>query len=273
MQKTLVAALFLAAFAGSTRAAENLGKTETESDAVEIFAFRDALSRKAVDSSPLDPQLPPFAPEQNNTAPSVEFKLTPLPEVLPLPEVAPIEQPVQQIALEAGEPVEEPGLFIIPPSPQCENPGGKSVLGVGDELFRPLTAVKLAGRSSEPQRTSGEDVTLDIPENVACNYLGQGATHAYLTPPLLCATSPYRSAYPFCHNPLYFDDPNLENCGRGWRCFTSGRSSVLFLGQTAMLPLHMLIDCPRDHVRALPDCPSCHRFKLDAYCPAFRCCR
>ena len=168
----------------------------------------------------------------------------------------------------------EPGLFLPPPVSLCEEPQGMPLSGASDSLFAPLSTVRLDGMSTTPPESSdGEDHLLERPENDACAYLGMSYPACYATAPQLAAFGPYRNAFPFCHRPLYFEDPNLERCGRGWGCLTTVRSAGLFAGQLATLPIHMLIDCPRKRVRALPDCPTCHKFGVDAYSPACRICR
>lgn len=164
--------------------------------------------------------------------------------------------------------------FVVPPAPACETPADEPLVGpetVG--LFRPLSDVTLTGFSTAPPTTGDEGVELARPENDACAYLGSGVTACYLTAPMTVAAMPYRTPYPFCHNPLYFEDANLERCGRGCGVLTSARSTGLFAAQLAILPLKAVVLHPRDHVRALPDCPACHRFPHEAACEKHRACR
>jgi hypothetical protein len=73
--------------------------------------------------------------------------------------------------------------------------------------------------------------------------------------------------YPLWHNPLYFEDPNLERCGQTKACLTTLSSAVHFTTMLALTPYLTTVDHPRDCVQALPDCPTCHSFASDAYFP------
>lgn len=78
---------------------------------------------------------------------------------------------------------------------------------------------------------------------------------------------PDRNPYPFKHNPLYFEDPNLERCGQTSGCLTEITSAIHFVGRIPILPYLMTVRPPASCVRALPDCPTCSEFAIDAYVP------
>ena len=163
------------------------------------------------------------------------------------------------------------GRYLVPAAIGCPLPGGKSLTSHSDSLFAPLSMVRLTGNSTSPLKTGDEkDVRLERPDSEGCAYLGIHAPSYYLTSTMIGMQAPYRTAYPLCYRPLYFEDPNLERCGRSYGCLTTARSAGLFAVQIAALPIHMLIDCPRDRVRALPDCPTCHKFGFETYSPAYR---
>ncbi len=76
-----------------------------------------------------------------------------------------------------------------------------------------------------------------------------------------------RDSYAFHHNPLWFEDPNLERCGRGKGHFTSVVSFLQFNANVAFLPYRMTAQPPFSCVRTLPDCTVCQKFGCDAYLP------
>ena len=76
---------------------------------------------------------------------------------------------------------------------------------------------------------------------------------------------PNRNQHPIWHKPLYFEDPNLERCGRGTGIYTEVVSAVRLFGRIPTLPSMLGTNPPFECVRALPDCPAGHRFGHDAY--------
>ncbi len=76
-----------------------------------------------------------------------------------------------------------------------------------------------------------------------------------------------RDSYPFFHKPLWFEDPNLERCGRGYGLFTTAVSAVHFSANIPILPYRFTAEKPWSCVRTLPDCTVCERFGHDAYLP------
>lgn len=76
-----------------------------------------------------------------------------------------------------------------------------------------------------------------------------------------------RDSYAFHHNPLWFEDPNLERCGRGKGSLTSVASFLQFNANVAFLPYRMTAQPPFSCVRTLPDCTVCQKFGCDAYLP------
>ena len=76
-----------------------------------------------------------------------------------------------------------------------------------------------------------------------------------------------RDSFAFHHNPLWFEDPNLERCGRGKGSFTSVASFLQFNANLVFLPYRMTAEPPFSCVRTLPDCTICQKFGHDAYLP------
>lgn len=156
--------------------------------------------------------------------------------------------------------------YEIPREGVCETRGGDAV----SSLFEPITGVSVPGsstsRPAKPTReTAGALTKLKSPDDEACQYLGDAAPGYYFAQGDYVVTPPFRNSFPICHNPLYFEDPNLERCGVSNGKFTTVRSAGLFGAQLLTLPYQMTRHHPKTHVRALPDCPTCHKFGKDAY--------
>lgn len=73
-----------------------------------------------------------------------------------------------------------------------------------------------------------------------------------------CSLAPF--PYQFCHQPLYFEDPNLERCGLAHGCCQPLFSAAHFFGTIPLLPYKMGTQHPRELVAATPDCPPGCRY-------------
>ncbi len=150
----------------------------------------------------------------------------------------------------------------ISPAPVCNPLGGMEI----SSCFQPLSSIRIAGLSTNPPTTSKGSVELKRPEpNEACAYLSDSTPGYYLAAPY-GVRRPSRNTHTLIHHPLYFEDPNLERCGRSRGCMTTAVSSVHFATTIAFLPYLAIAKCPNSCVTALPDCPTCHSFGIDAYC-------
>jgi hypothetical protein len=171
------------------------------------------------------------------------------------------------LASESGSSAANDGDYyqIVPDAP-CSTLGGQTLA----EKFQPLSAINLTGNSTAPPRgaTSNESI-VDRPANKACGYLEPNAPAHYYTPVNFSVCRPSRNTHPFRHNPLYFEDPNLERCGQGNGCLTNVRSAAHFYGAIAVLPYLTTEKHPNECVRALPDCPTCHKFPKKTYFPSW----
>lgn len=76
-----------------------------------------------------------------------------------------------------------------------------------------------------------------------------------------------RDSYPFCHKPLWFEDPNLERCGRGCGPFTTIVSAIRASANIPILPYRFTAEKPWCCVRTLPDCTICEKFGYEVYLP------
>ncbi len=128
------------------------------------------------------------------------------------------------------------------------------------EITGPLSEVSL---SSAIRRESVKGIPLKEPENSAQKTfaaVGVQYEHSFAR-----QFRPKRNRHPIWYKPLYFEDPNLERCGRGGGIINEALSAVRFFGRVPALPVMLANDPPGSCVRALPDCPTCHKFGHDAY--------
>ena len=133
-----------------------------------------------------------------------------------------------------------------------------------DSLRSPIGSVSLA-RSSVVRTDNGEPLQTPI-DLAAQNAVDdrEGVRRALSR----VIKAPHGAAhYRICHNPLYFEDPNMERCGEGYGIWTDAVSVVRLAGRTALVPYLMAVNPPDSKVRALPLCLSCQRFDSTAYIP------
>lgn len=197
--------------------------------------------------------------------------------LLPIPTVnSPLESPPVDVAwllnrdplwlrtLEtvADQDIPEPETAPAPPANAAT-----TRVDVG-ELFLPVGALTASIKSSAPpQLPEGRTAdSLDRPQDEAGAYEQHTIPVYYTTMGYGVRRAP-RNTHCFRAHPLYFEDPNLERCGRSHGGCTATCSALHFALQTAMLPALMLHDHPDDCVRMLPDCPTCHKFPCDVTCP------
>lgn len=128
-------------------------------------------------------------------------------------------------------------------------------------LFPALSNISVTGESTTPRDTE----SLKRPENLAAAHMESLIPGEYVMGPVVGVAAPSR--YPVCfqHNPLYFEDPNLERCGVSNGCFTTTYSAAKFLGTTLALPYLVVATPPKTCMATLGDCPTCAEFDTDAY--------
>jgi hypothetical protein len=80
-----------------------------------------------------------------------------------------------------------------------------------------------------------------------------------LTGSFFVEAHPARYLYCFTHQPLYFEEANLERCGIP-HCCQPVVSAAQFMGRTALLPYCLLDTPPCRCVRTLGDCPTCRSY-------------
>ncbi|MEW4489241.1 hypothetical protein AB1L42_14260 [Thalassoglobus sp. JC818] len=187
--------------------------------------------------------------------------------------------PIPAATVEVKETVEVVAQVYNPPAvpPTPEDNQGLPTLEEEEarykfsNLFAPVTNIDLEGPSTEPPRDIADFTTPQSnPESRLKTeaYLAS-ATHplspAYFVGPTFSAVHPPRNTYCFTHNPLYFEDPNLERCGIGCGCFTTIKSAACFYADAVFLPYTLIVTPPRTCMPTLGDCPTCCEFDSDAY--------
>ncbi len=136
------------------------------------------------------------------------------------------------------------------------------------ELFPSLQNVHASGPSSVPPELPDEaDIqSLEQPGDLAGSYT-EPSFAAYYAASGYGIRRPPRNSHRFYSHPLYYEDANLERCGRSKGCLTTACSTLHFVSRAAFTPYQMALDHPNRCVASLPDCPTCHKFNCDATCP------
>jgi hypothetical protein len=98
----------------------------------------------------------------------------------------------------------------------------------------------------------------DVPENQAASFSGSG-------PETLITSSgvvPFPDRYTICitHRPLYYEELNLERCGKHHGCLQSVCSGFKFFSNTLLLAYKMGRICPDRLVGSPGDCKTCESF-------------
>ncbi len=160
-----------------------------------------------------------------------------------------------------------PTYGLMPDMP-CEALGTEGI----ERFFKPMNRIQLSGVSTAPPEkdrspeAASED-NLQRPDNVACQFMETASPACYFTPTQYGVRRPFRNNHQLWHNPLYFEDPNLERCGQSHGCLTTAGSIVHFASAIALTPYMTAVTHPNACVKALPDCPTCHSFGPEAYLP------
>ncbi|WP_310821112.1 hypothetical protein [Stratiformator vulcanicus] len=72
----------------------------------------------------------------------------------------------------------------------------------------------------------------------------------------------------FHHQPLWFEDANLERCGRTIGCLQPALSGAYFFANTTTIPYRFAAECPKDLVCAKQFCGPCQKYSIaDNYLP------
>lgn len=177
--------------------------------------------------------------------------------------------------------VEEPGAdslpnsttFLMPPVPGIpassqtiahgeDDADQEAISGQAPDYLKPIGNIQLSSISTIDAGNS------TFPENRAREITAAGGTRFAEMGFYSGLSRPSRNNYRICHNPLYFEDPNLERCGHGNGCLTDAVSAIHFAGRIPATPYMMAVRPPSLRLQAKPDCPTGHTFGLDAYIPS-----
>ncbi len=103
------------------------------------------------------------------------------------------------------------------------------------------------------------DVAGAFPENHAAELLTPMASHVIESD---WYEIPTYDRYPVCffHQPLHFEERNLERCGNGHGCLTNAVSTFWFLTNTAVWPYRMGSEPHCQCVNSAGDCKTCQRY-------------
>ncbi len=174
-------------------------------------------------------------------------------------EPSPADQPEKQKtnAPPATSDENEPVIVPMPRRAKEESMAPVHLPRLDEIDVRDATRVKPANDGSS---------SIQAPANQAKLLLG-------MRPPVYYGASDWpglqtnRNTYPFCHKPLYFENPNLERGGYHYGCLTTPVSMAFFYGTIPILPYRHGAEPPWECVPSLPDCRYGHRFGYDAYLP------
>ena len=123
-------------------------------------------------------------------------------------------------------------------------------LGLGED-YRPLSAVNV---SISPKRRDEEGKLLALPTNYGAAWLktqGVQAAPNGVSRPWPLQTVQY-AATGFCHQPLYFQEINLERYGNNFGpCLQPFVSAGMFFGRVPLLPYMMVANPPCECIYTL----------------------
>ena len=146
-------------------------------------------------------------------------------------------------------------------SEASENPVSQTLSSL--ELSRPVMSISL---SSSLVQTDAEGEELRTPHDEAQALFNDAGV--YFDQPCHQADAiGWCPQFAICHNPLYFEDPNMERCGQGFGCLTEVASLARFFGRIPIMPYMYGSNHPKQCVRSPGHCPACHRYGFHAYIP------
>ncbi len=145
------------------------------------------------------------------------------------------------------------------------------VQGPSDEVLaelklNPIRSIEIRKALEIPPLAAMEDPRLSEPADQALTMLRKRLPFKFW-PIYREPWTASRDSYAFHHNPLWFEDPNLERCGRGLGLLSSGSSALQFCANISILPYRMTAESAVSRVRTLPDCTVCQKFGHNAYLP------
>lgn len=115
-----------------------------------------------------------------------------------------------------------------------------------ERLRKPISQIRIRA-TADGQRVpeNRADVGIEYRQPLLIGSLGIGSPgpNRYMCPPM--------------HRPLYFEQRNLERCGRSYGAIQTAVSAVQFVGNTLLLPYSMCDQRADCLVRAVGDCLAC----------------
>ena len=194
----------------------------------------------------------------------VDFEMGEFSAIVAEPTPEESENPLQTVAYQETSGSEEiaPMVPPMPPGPteDAATKGDIAAPQKSDGLFSILGKVSLGAAIH-----SADELPDEL--NEGKEYFSKAGTQRNWSSGTWVSFRPRRNTFPFHHNPLYFEDPNLERCGRTSGYFTEVTSFAHFAGRIPVLPYMMTVEPPCSLVHAKPDCPTCSEFGPDAYIP------
>ncbi|MBX3438660.1 MAG: hypothetical protein KF861_14295 [Planctomycetaceae bacterium] len=176
------------------------------------------------------------------------------------PQFMPTETVVHR-NLQAAPSVSPPSAVppIVVPQTIDSNGGSQraqTIAGYLEQLQKPMMAITTGAALH-----SNQD-----PPNLAAE-LQHGIPPIYEWGQPWVVPRPNRYPYVFRHNPLYFEEPNLERCGRAHGCLQPVYSSAAFAGRAVLLPMMMMYQDPCLLVPSPGDCRTCEQYECQDVVP------
>ncbi len=125
-----------------------------------------------------------------------------------------------------------------------------------ESAVRPMNSIRLAA-ALDAKAIDGRP--LKTPQDAAATMNAVPSEQHFTAAPWHQA-HPFRNTFPVYHQPLYFENPNLERCGQSFGGLTEFVSATKFAAQISVLPMQVAAQPPCRTVLALPDCPTGGRF-------------
>lgn len=132
-----------------------------------------------------------------------------------------------------------------------------------ESALRPINSIRLA-TALDTKAIDGRP--LKTPDDIAATMNAMPAEQHFTAAPWHRA-QPIRNTFPIYHQPLYFENPNLERCGQSYGGLTEFVSVAKFAAQISVLPMQVAAQPPCRTVLALPDCPAGGRFAASDLMP------
>ena len=187
-----------------------------------------------------------------------QLALLALPATLCLSGVASAQTGLTPVSLKIARVAEADTFTLIEDedtdgTPAVSEPGAEAV-GKKEEskdresLVTQLTkSVREIRIDTDPGAKAPEDRTSQLGEH----------SELWITREVFTFQSPMRYSVCSCHNPLYFEEPDLERCGNTHCIFTTKLSALHFASNTLLLPYRLVTQPPCETQCALGDCRCC----------------